>query len=280
MRKLISRTGVTVSYRKSGSGPLLVLIHGGFSDHHTNWEFVLPKLEDRFTVVAVARRGRGETDATEGHTLADEAEDAVTIIESLGEPAFLLGHSYGAQVALRAAAAIPAHVRAMILYEPPSPNMFDMGFLDELEHMAAQGRWDEFSWTFFEEGLRVPAEELNKVRANGLWDAIVADAKATLGDLRALTRSRFVPEDYRTMSVPTLLQIGTESPRELYATDALAAVLPNVRIEELKGQAHEGMTTAPDLYAESVIRFVMSKAHRPSRRGAEASPLCAWSLEE
>lgn len=262
MRKLVSRTGVTVSYRKSGSGPLLVLIHGGFSDHHTNWEFVLPALEQRFTVVAVARRGRGETDATTGHSLEAEADDAVTIIESLGEPAFLLGHSYGARVALRAAAAIPAHVRAMILYEPPTPTMFDMGFLDKLELLAARGSWDEFSWTFFEEGLRVPAEELNKVRADGLWDPIVADAKATLGDLRALTRARFVPEDYRTLSVPTLLQVGTESPRELYATDVLAAVLPNVRIEELKGQAHEGMTTAPDLYAESVVRFFLSTSEK------------------
>lgn len=69
MHKLVSRTGATVSYRRSGHGAPLVLIHGGFSDHHTNWEFVLPKLEEHFTVVAMARRGRGETDVTEGHTI-------------------------------------------------------------------------------------------------------------------------------------------------------------------------------------------------------------------
>jgi hypothetical protein len=55
-----------------------------------------------------------------------------------------------------------------------------------------------------------------------------------------------------------LLQIGTESPRDLYVTDALAAVLPNVRIQELPGQAHEGMTTAPQMYAEAVSRFLLS----------------------
>jgi hypothetical protein len=53
-----------------------------------------------------------------------------------------------------------------------------------------------------------------------------------------------------------MLQIGTESPRDLYVTDVLAAaVLPDVRIQELPGQAHEGMTTAPKMYAESVSRF-------------------------
>ena len=54
-----------------------------------------------------------------------------------------------------------------------------------------------------------------------------------------------------------MLQIGTESPRHLYVTDALATVLPDTRIEELPGQAHEAMTTAPRMYAESVSRFCL-----------------------
>jgi pimeloyl-ACP methyl ester carboxylesterase len=61
---------------------------------------------------------------------------------------------------------------------------------------------------------------------------------------------------FRELRVPVLLQIGTESPRDLYVTDAIAAVLPDVRIEELPGQAHEGMTTAPQMYAEAVSRFL------------------------
>lgn len=258
MHKLTSQTGTTVSYRKTGRGPLLVLIHGGFSDHHTNWEFVFPELEARFTVVAAARRGRGETDATEGHSLDDEVADAVSIVESLGEPVFLLGHSYGAQVALRTAALIPERVRKLVLYEAPWPNTLDSELLTELERMAESGRWHDLAWTFFHHGLSVPAPELDRLRAEGLWEPIVADAKATLGDLRALAGSRFDPEQYRTLRVPTLLQIGSESPRQLYVTDALAAALPNARIEQLKDQAHEGMTKAPGLYAESVMRFLLA----------------------
>jgi hypothetical protein len=40
-------------------------------------------------------------------------------------------------------------------------------------------------------------------------------------------------------------------------TDALAAVLPQARIEELPEQAHEGMTTAPGIYTEAVTRFLL-----------------------
>jgi hypothetical protein len=52
-----------------------------------------------------------------------------------------------------------------------------------------------------------------------------------------------------------LLQIGTRSPRELYITDVLATALPNVRVQDLPGEAHEAMTIAPTLYAQAVSRF-------------------------
>jgi pimeloyl-ACP methyl ester carboxylesterase len=257
MERLISREGTTVSYDRSGSGPALVLVHGGFSNHHTNWEFVKSTLAQQFTVYAVARRGRGETDATIGHSLEDEARDVVAVIEVAGEPVFLLGHSYGAQCALAAAALIQHRVRRLVLYEPPWPRALTPN-VGRLETLAAAGAWDEFADTFFRHSLSVPDEELDAVRASELWPPIVADARATLGDLRALTRYAFEAERFREVRIPVLLQVGSESPRDLYVTDALAAVLPDRHIEILPGQAHEGMTTAPDMYAEAVKRFCVA----------------------
>ena len=85
MQHISSSAGATVSYDTYGSGPRLVLVHGGFSDHKTNWEFVKPLFEQQFTVYAIARRGRGETDATEGHSLEDESMDVVAVIQSIGD---------------------------------------------------------------------------------------------------------------------------------------------------------------------------------------------------
>lgn len=257
MQRIPSPAGANVSYDKYGSGPPLVLVHGGFSDHRTNWEFVKPLFERRFTAYAVARRGRGETDATEGHSLEDEGTDVAALIRSMGEPVFLLGHSYGAQVALAAAAEVPDRVRKLVLYEPPWPSALGGEMLTRLGELARAGRWDDFAVTFFRDGLLVPAGELDELRATGLWPPIVADAEATLGDLRALSRYDFQAERFRGLRVPVLLQVGTESPRDLYVTDALAAALHQVRVEELPGQAHEGMTTAPEMYAEAVSRFLL-----------------------
>ena len=258
MQRLTSPAGATVSYDQYGSGPPLVLVHGAFSDHKTNWEFVRPLFEKQFTIYAIARRGRGETDATVDHSLEDESLDVVALIQSIGEPVFLLGHSYGAQTALAAAAQVPDRVRKLVLYEAAWPHIVGKEALGWLEELAQAGDWEGFAVTFFRDTLFVPVEELDALRATELWPPIIADAAASLGDLRALSRYDFLAERFRELRVRVMLQIGTESPRDLYVTDALAAVLSDVRIEALPGQAHEGMTTAPEMYAEAVSRFLLS----------------------
>ncbi len=258
MEHIRTSHGVTVSYDRYGSGPLLVLVHGGFSDHVTNWSFVKPMFEKSFTVCAIARRGRGETDATQGHTLEDEVDDVVAVVESLGAPVLLLGHSYGAHCVLAAALKTLDRVRKVVAYEPVWPSLFAPEVLSRLDRLAEAGDWDEFPFAFFRDVLFVPVSDLEAVRATPeLWQPIVDDAKASVGDLRAMSRYAFDPERFRALTRPVLLQIGTESPRYLYATDALAAVLPDVRVGELQGQAHEGMTTAPEQYAEAVTRFLL-----------------------
>jgi pimeloyl-ACP methyl ester carboxylesterase len=257
MQRITTPDGVIVSYDKYGSGPPLVLVHGGFSDHQTNWEFVKPLFEKQFTAYAIARRGRGETDATKGHSLEDESRDVLALIQAIGEPVFLLGHSYGAHTALVAASKVPDRIRKLVFYEGAWPRVIGKEALARFEELAQAGDWEGFAVTFFRDSLFVPVEELNELQATELWPPIIADAEASLGDLRALSRYDFNAERFRDLRVPVMLQIGTESPRDLYVTDALAAVLPDARIEELHGQAHEGMTTAPGMYAEAVSRFLL-----------------------
>jgi pimeloyl-ACP methyl ester carboxylesterase len=260
LNRFISQAGTRISYGMSGTGPGLVLVHGGFSDHHTNWEFVEPLLRDRFTLYAIARRNRGGTDATQGHRLVDEAQDVVALMQHIGEPVFLLGHSYGAQVALVAARLAPEMVRKLVLYEAPCPSLLTPAALGRLEALATAQKWDEFAFTFFRDTLLVPVPDLEAVMATDIWPPIVADARASLGDLRALQAHPFDPADYRRLPMPVLLQIGSESPRDLYVTDALAAVLPHGRIDVLQGQAHEGMTTAPAMYARAVATFLLRES--------------------
>ena len=258
MERITAPSGATVSYDTYGTGPPLVLVHGGFSDHQTNWQEVKPLLEGRFSVYAVARRGRGDSSATQGHSLDDEAADVAAVLRQVGEPAFLLGHSYGAQCALGAAALHPAGVRKLVLYEPPFPHLVTSERLARLEAIAEREDWDDLVQTFMLDWLQVPPDEVSEIRATPFWALWTADAKASLNDMRALTNHRFDAARYRSLGMPVLLLIGTESPRDLYVTDALAAVLPNARIVALEGQAHEGMTTAPAQFVDAISDFLLA----------------------
>jgi pimeloyl-ACP methyl ester carboxylesterase len=259
--ELITReNGVTVSYERYGAGPPLVLVHGGFSDHATNWQEARPALAERFTVYAVARRGRGQTTATQGHSVLDEAADVQAVLQRVaqdaGEPAALLGHSYGGVCALEAARIEPVLVNQLVLYEPPNPREVTPDHVRALERLALRGDWDGLVQVFLVDVLQVPPNDVRELRDSPGWQMWTDDAPASVHDLRALIGHRFEAHVYRGLTMPTLLLIGTESPRDLYLTDALASVLPDVRIGELAGQGHEGMTTAPAQFVEAISRFL------------------------
>lgn len=260
MDKATNVDGVMVSYEKRGSGPPLLLVHGSFSDHRSNWEYVAGVLAERFTTYAIARRGRGETEATTGHAIEDEGKDVVAVLEAIGEPTFLLGHSYGAHVALRAALMAPDRVKKLVLYEPPWPGILSDDAFHALTERVKISDWDGFSREFFQRVLLIPSEEIDALRKTVHWAPIVQDAKHSWGDIQAVAKYRFRANEFEAVKKPVLLQVGSESKGDLYATKALAGVLGHARIDVLEGQAHEGMTTAPEQYARRVMSFLQTAA--------------------
>lgn len=258
MQQLTTPQGTRVSFDRYGSGPPLVLVHGSFTTHETNWEFVKPMLAEQFTVHAIARRGRGETDATGSHGVMDEAADVGAVLKSLDEPAFLLGHSYGAHVALAAALEYEEHIEKLILYERPTADLPKPEELKRLKELARAGQWDQFASRFFSDTILVPAEELEELRNTELWPPIVDDAPASLGDIQALNAYDFNIERVGKLKIPVMLQYGSESPPHLFLTKPLSVVLSDAQVVVLAGQAHEGMTTAPEQYVASVCRFLLN----------------------
>ena len=113
---VISEDGTPIAYYRSGKRPPLVLVHGTAADHD-RWGPVLPAFEERFAVCTVDRRGRGGSGDSEDYALGREFEDVAAVVDSLGGPAVLLGHSYGALVALEAALLV-GNVRKLVLYDP------------------------------------------------------------------------------------------------------------------------------------------------------------------
>ena len=92
--KVVSEDGTPIAVWRSGAGPPLVLVHGTAADH-TRWAPVLPALEERFTVLAIDRRGRGPSGDADDHALEREVQDVAAVIDWAGNGVNVLGHSYG-----------------------------------------------------------------------------------------------------------------------------------------------------------------------------------------
>jgi pimeloyl-ACP methyl ester carboxylesterase len=258
MEILTSRDGATISHDKYGSGPPLVLVHGSMSDHQTSWEAVKGPLSQRFTVYAMDRRGRGQTTAPQERRLEDEFGDVAALLQAVGEPAFVIGHSYGAHCAMGGAAEQPGLVSKLVLYEPPRPSAMSAGEVAKVEEAASRGDWGLVARTFLLEGPKVPLPFVDALQSSPFWPPMVADAPATLSDIRTLGRHQFDPSRFAGLSMPVLLLVGSESPRDNYLTDALAGVLPDRRIVELQGQAHIAHALAPALFVEVVSGFLLA----------------------
>lgn len=99
--------------------PPLLLLHG-VSRRRATFAPLLPWLMPRFSVQSYDQRGHGESERGRGYFVRDYAADAVRVVGSLDRPV-LYGHSLGALVALRTAAACPDAVRGVVLEDPPGP---------------------------------------------------------------------------------------------------------------------------------------------------------------
>lgn len=100
--------------RWSGTGTPVVLLHG-LASQRRFWNLVVPGLAG-LPVVAWDQRGHGESDAPEdGYDTATVVRDAATALDALGlSRAVVVGHSWGACVALSFAAAHPERTLAVV----------------------------------------------------------------------------------------------------------------------------------------------------------------------
>lgn len=255
MEHVTGRDGISVAFDVLGSGPPLVLVHGVFTDRISNWITVRDQLAASFSVHAVDRRGRGETSSSPATSTRVEFDDVAAVIRSVEEPVFMLGHSYGAHVALGAASLIPERVRKLILYEPPTADSLSVETARALEEDARRADWDAFVSRFFTEVAQVPSEELEAIRTSPIWGMLVSGAEPTLSDLHAFRSYDFDPNEFSSLSVPVTFLCGSESPPiQFVTTDALMETLPNASRLELAGQGHDGMYGDPQQFIETVTR--------------------------
>jgi pimeloyl-ACP methyl ester carboxylesterase len=260
MQTVTSGDGTRIAFWRSGDGPPLLLVHGATADHTTTWRFVLSEIERRFTVYAMDRRGRGGSGDAPAHALRHEAEDVAAVVNSIGGPVSVIGHSYGALCAIEAALLTP-NLRRLILYEGVPRNgseLYRAGVVEGLEGLLQAGDLDGMLVAMYRDAVGMPPEEIELLRSQpDAWAVRLRNAPTIPRELRALQQYAFLPERFRSMRTPTLLLVGSASPgRELENAKVVADALPDARVVSLPGQQHVAMYTAPEVFITEVVRFL------------------------
>ena len=260
VQRFVESQRVRISYWDWGNegAPTVVLVHGG-RDHARSWDRLANSLRAEYHVVAPDLRGHGDSDPTPGgnYGLPDNALDIVRVIETVGSPARVVGHSYGGSICLLAAGTYPEHFAALAVIEgthslnPPDEEQVTPAWLrrwgDRLRSFesqeprvypdlrAAEERMKEANPRLPDEILPGLAGYASKPVAGGLvWKYDLWVNGRTSLEVR---RSE-LPAFWEAIACPVLLVLGSESKSRRRQHPAPERHLRNSRTVEVAGAGH------------------------------------------
>ncbi len=266
--------GHPMSYRRAGSGPALLLLHGITSSSET-WRDVLPALAEHHTVIAPDLLGHGASAKPRGdYSLGGFAGGLRDLMVVLGiDSATVVGHSLGGGVAMQLSYQHPERVERLVLVDsgglgsevspllraatlPGSDWVLPLLCRPELVDAAAfVGR------ALSRAGLR-PSSDIAGV-ASGL--ASLADAqtrRAFLHTARSIMdasgqRVSATERLYLADELPTLIIWGARDPMIPVAhAHAAHELMPASRLEIFDGAGHFPFHDDPARFVSAVSRFV------------------------
>jgi pimeloyl-ACP methyl ester carboxylesterase len=258
MDKIRSTDGTFIAYERSGTGQPLMLVHAALCDH-TFWQAVIPAFAKSFTVYAIDRRGRGGSGPfQDNHTIEQDYRDIAAVVDSIGSPVCLLGHSSGARYALHAALLTP-HVRKLVLYDPPPLSAPPPAIMNQLQAYALTDDREGLLTTFLHDIVGESADAIAQIRQAPFWKMWLQNAQTIPFEVRSFGEYVFNAAQFKAFNIPTLLLLGSESPEVIKRQVAtIHQGLPDSQVVVLNGQGHGAMYTAPDLFVKEVVGFLAS----------------------
>jgi pimeloyl-ACP methyl ester carboxylesterase len=265
---------IEVHTRSLGQGPTVLCIHSSGASAR-QWDALAERLQGRFRVVAADLHGHGGTPAwpgPRGARLADEADLLSPLLSLPADGVHLVGHSYGAAVALRLALTHPQRVRSVSVYEPTLFRvLFDANAAhrDALEvarvavdirrlaaagELAAAGRRFVDYWGGAGSWQRLPRPR---------QDAVARRMVVVRDHFRALLNDDTRLSGYARLRCPVLVLSGGASPAPVRSiARRVSGVLAQSEFVELPGLGHMAPVTRPDAVNPLIEAFLAGHAGR------------------
>lgn len=267
--------GTNVAVREAGQGTPVVLLHSTGSSGN-QWRAVAESLLDGPLSTGRGERGHrlimpdltgyGASGSWNGRgpmRLADEAAIVRTLVEEVGEPVHLIGHSYGGAVALSAALHMPEKLCSLTLIEPVAFFLLRGGSaVDHALFVEIVGLGNRVADGLVSGDYRAALERfVDYWSGHGTWRAMSPEAQDTLCrrigaialNFASTTGEKTPLEAAARLKVPTLLLHGSRTrPIARRIIERLMWTLPNATLREIVGAGHMLPLTHPTPVAHAI----------------------------
>lgn len=259
---LISFRGGKIHYSDSGSGKVIVLIHG-YLESMEVWENLTGRLSQKFRILRIDLPGHGRSDLySDMNSMELMAEAIKELLDFHGiKKAFLVGHSMGGYAALAFLQLFPEYLSGYSLFHshPLSDTAEAVEKRKQNIVLAENGKKDEMIPGFVR-GLYAP-ENLDKLKEAVKKSVSVAsgtDKKTIIADLRGMMARPDRTNLVREAKVPFLWILGTMDSHIDYRAIQQKVRLPeNAQIVVLENSGHMGFIEEEELSVKAIEDFVL-----------------------
>ncbi len=256
-----------IDFTDQGQGKPVILIHSSVSGNR-QWQSLLQALQDRYRVLAVNLFGYGNTTAWPAdslQTLTDQAGLVLPLCGMVGQPVCLVGHSFGAAVALKAASLLGNRAAGLVLL---NPNPFYLLALhgrgeayaeactirDHVKQYGALGDWRRVAERFADYWV-----------GEGAWAAMPSKRQSIFTEALppnfhewdAVMNETTPLDEWKRLPAKTLVVYASQDPKPIREIVQLfMAACPHWSFREIASGGHMAPLSHPELINPIVTEFL------------------------
>lgn len=270
--KFATVDGIKIHYLAAGHGPAVILLHG-YTQTSRMWRPLIPKLTDKFTVIAPDLPGIGESDIPkDGLDMKTAAIRVHALAKSLGiGKSRVVGHDIGLMVAYAYAAQFPAEVEKLVVMDAflpgvpgwelayDSPDFWHFRFHGPTPEALVQGREKKYFAYFWND---LAADKDHSLSESDRASYVAAYSRP--GRMRAGwayfaawpdTAKDFAQLAQTPLTMPVLSIAGEKASAAILGPQ-MKRVATDLKVIDLKGTGHWLMEERPKETMDALIAFL------------------------
>ena len=265
---VVHANDVDLYYEVHGSGFPVVLAHG-YCTSINLWKHQIPRLAERYQVIAYDARGHGLSSAPVGkehYTLGHLVADMHALLQHLGvEQAYIAGHSMGGATTTGFAARHPEMTKAALIcnidagHQPPDPENDPIAAETRqkgLELVRRCGMVDYARQQIADKVVPRFIQESEEEQHIFVTRYAHQPLNGYLGVGEALPwRESWLTEAARSLNMPVVIIMGTDDGMHRGA-ELLLEHLPQAHFVSIQDAPHDSMNARPEAFNTGMLEYL------------------------